>query len=131
MQKSQSGKRRHFKNHPFNIWLLIWPLFTLFVWALLIYTIFFISPKTWENYYYLPFFILTFTAFASLIHLFIKKIIVIILIPFGLISFLILRLFNFDQWYYPFFIIAIVGSLIYFFTAEDRSGKLPDNNLNN
>jgi hypothetical protein len=107
---------------------IIYIFLSIFSWLSFSYIIIFINPLQWQNIYFAPFFLNLFLLLIFTYKIFLKPSIPALIISIAIISFLILRLFGFKDWYSPVLIIGLTVSLIYFFTVKDEGANLADNN---
>lgn len=97
---------------------------TLAFWAWLLYTLFFIHPSSWQEIYFVPFFISIYMTLFFTLSIFFKKPAIFILIPLGFISILIIRIFLIKDIINPLLITGLVATMIYFFTSGSSDAIL-------
>ncbi len=98
---------------------------SLAAWLWCSYILFFIHPVQWKEVYYLPLIISLFLTILTTTRLFTKKWIICVLIPLGVVSIIIIRIFLMKDYINPILITSLVATLIYFFTSGNSNAILP------
>ncbi|MGI5828164.1 MAG: hypothetical protein ACOX6V_04070 [Patescibacteria group bacterium] len=118
---SRATRRHLFTRKHFSLCLAV------ISWSLFFYTLFFVTPSTWKDIYYSPFFVLILISISTTLAFFFAEAAVFLLVPMAIVTVLVLRLFGIRDWFNPVLIVGLTVTLIYFFTVKDENGKLKKN----
>jgi hypothetical protein len=122
-------KRKKKKNNSRRLWYALM-LVCAGSWGWFFYLLFFVRPYELVAYWYAPFFGSLGLATGTSLYLLFRQWSVAIFVPLGISLVLVLRLLDFDQWYYPALTLGLVATLCYFFTLGDEDDNLSSNSSN-